>query len=342
MRQTHYGTKRVIIVSFKSRQALTVVLVFNGLTMEPSVRPQFRMLAGHNSATWFRGLKNATTVVLLTAGAIGIRSCFSPALGSRVPFLIFTLAVAVTAQIAGTISGLIVTALGIALIYHPAPASDQHMITVLAVFGAVGTVLSVFGGRRKRVEEELRRIRYNLETAQQIAAIGSWERDIAGNLWWSPQTCAIFGMESGGKLHTSDFYARVHPEDQEKVREAARRAIETNTDFEIEHRIVRASDGVIRFVRQQAKVIGNGRQHLIGSIKDITDEKRGEMAQEILSSFVHVCAVCRRIRDDSRNDEWCSMDSYLHRHSKKLSHGMCTECAANWLSEGPIGRGQTW
>ena len=292
------------------------------------------MTAIQTSGSWLRNLlKNAATAVLLTAGATGLRACFSPALGSRVPFLIFTLAVAVTAQIAGAISGLAVTALSAFLIYYPAPASDPHMTTVVAIFGAVGGALSLFGGRQKHAEQEHRRIRYNLETAENIANIGSWESDVAENVWWSPQTCTIFGMEPRENLRLTDFYERVYPEDRDAVREAVRRAIETNSDYEIEHRIVRASDGDIRFVRQQAKVIGNANKHLIGSIKDVTDERRGELAQEILSSFVHVCSVCRRIRDDSRNHEWCSMDNYLHRHSKKLSHGMCTECAANWLSE---------
>jgi PAS domain S-box-containing protein len=301
------------------------------------------MTAIQTSGSWLRSLlKNAATAVLLTAGATGLRACFSPALGSRVPFLIFTLAVAVTAQIAGAISGLAVTGLSAFLIYYPAPTSDTHMTTVLVVFGAVGAVLSLVAGRGKRAEQEHRRIRYNLETAEIIANIGSWESDLGENLWWSPQTYSIFGMESGDKLRSNDFYDRVHPEDKDRVREAARLAMQTNNDYEIEHRIVRASDGDIRFVRQQAKVVENVRKHLIGSIKDVTDKRRGEMAQEILSSFVHVCSVCRRIRDDSRNNEWCSMDSYLHRHSRKLSHGMCTECAANWLSEGPDGHGQKW
>jgi len=301
------------------------------------------MTAIQTSGSWLRNLlKNAATAVLLTTGATGLRACFSPALGSRVPFLIFTLAVAVTAQMAGALSGLAVTAVSAIMIYYPAPSSDPHMTTVLAIFGAIGAALSIFGGRGRHAEQEHRRIRYNLETAENIANIGSWESDIEGNLWWSQQTYAIFGMECHEKLHSTDFYARVHPEDQDRVRAAARHAMETNTDYEIEHRIVRANDGDIRFVRQQAKGIGNAYKHLIGSIKDVTDKRRGEMAQEILSSFVHVCSVCRRIRDDSRNNEWCSMDSYLHRHSRKLSHGMCTECAANWLSEGPGGPGQKW
>jgi PAS domain S-box-containing protein len=301
------------------------------------------MTAIYTSGSWLRNLlKNAATAVLLTSGATGLRACFSPALGSRVPFLIFTLAVAVTAQLAGALSGLAVTAVSAILIYYPAPASDQHMTSVLAIFGAIGAALSIFGGRGRHAEQEHRRIRYNLETAENIANIGSWESDVAENLWWSRQTCTIFGMERREKLHLTDFYERVYPADRDTVQEAVRRAIETNSDYEIEHRIVRATDGDIRFVRQHAKVIGNENKHLIGSIKDVTEERRGEMAQEILSSFVHVCSVCRRIRDDSRNNEWCSMDSYLHRHSRKLSHGMCTECAANWLSEGPGGRGQTW
>jgi len=280
-----------------------------------------------------RFLKNSLTTVLLAGAATGVRFLFNPNMGSRAPFLIYTLAVAVAAQIAGTISGVVVTAFGIILISHFAPASDIHMPTVLIIFGVVGIALSVFGGWRKQIEDDRRRIRENLETAQRIAHFGSWEISSRGRMWWSDQMYQIFGVEPGTALTIDDFYNLVHAEDREAVRQAVMSGIGANKDFELEHRIVRKSDGEIRHVHQKAKAIAKGSVHLIGSAKDTTDDRRGEMAQEILGGLLQVCAACRRIRATD-TEEWSSMETYVRRHSAaKLSHGMCEDCAREWYSD---------
>jgi PAS domain S-box-containing protein len=222
-------------------------------------------------------------IAALTVAATGVRQLFSPALGSRVPFLIYSLAVAIAAQSAGMIPGLVVTVLSIALIDYPAPASDPHMHTTLAIFGVVGAFLSVFGGWRKRTESRLERVGYNLDTAQQIANIGSWESDLDGKLWWSPATYRIFGVEPGIELCNDDFFARVHPDDLAKVRAAADLAIRSAADYDVEHRIVRKSDGAVRHVHQRAKVIANGSIHLIGSVQDVTEAREKAAALERIS-----------------------------------------------------------
>jgi PAS domain S-box-containing protein len=288
-------------------------------------------------------LKDSIAIVLLTAGATGLRYLFDPILGFRSPLLFHILAVAIAAQIAGMVSGLIATGFSVVLIQYffvaphyvldvPPEPGDQ---LALLLFIAVGIALSVFGGRRKRAEDELRRIHYNLETAQHIADIGSWESDLVGKLWWSRHTYSIFGMDPGDEIHTDTFYDRVHPEDLVKVRNGLKRAIETNTDYDIEHRIVRKSDGEVRVVHQQAKIVNeDGATHLIGSIKDVTDTRRGELAQQILGGLLHVCSACRRIQSGSEDSAWYSMEGYLRLHSAaKFSHGMCPDCSKQWFPD---------
>ncbi len=295
-------------------------------------------------------LNHALTVLLLTAGATALRYLFNPMLGYRSPLLFHILAVAVAAQVAGTASGLITTGLSVVLIgyfFIPPPRlplpPDPGDALALLLFVSVGASLSFFGGRRKRIADELQRIRYNLETAQHIASIGSWESDLVGKLWWSPETYAILGVEPqpGRPLNINDFYDRVSPEDRSRVEQAVRQAVSTRTDYEVEHRIVRKNDGQVRFIHQQAKVVVNdGTTHLIGSIKDITDKKRGEMAEQILGGLLQVCSACRRIRDAS-TQQWYSMEGYLRLHSAaKFSHGMCEDCGKQWYSEGWDGKGR--
>jgi PAS domain S-box-containing protein len=278
--------------------------------------------------------------LLSVLSATVLRYVFNPLLGFRSPLLFHVLAVAVVAQISGIVSGLIATGLSVVLIdyffvppLHSLSMRDPADNVALLLFGLVGVVLSVFGGRRKRAEEELLRIRYNLETAQHIANIGSWESDlIRRKLWWSTETYNIFGVPAETKLNTDDFYESVHSEDRVRVRETLARAVESRSDYDIEHRIVRRSDGKIRTIHQQAKLIqqSGATVRLIGSIKDITDTKRGEMAEQILGGILQVCSACRRIRD-ANSDEWYSMEGYLRRHSTaEFSHGMCPDCGRQW------------
>ena len=288
-------------------------------------------------------------VVVLTAAATALRYAFNPILGFRSPLLFHILAIALAAQIAGTASGLAVTACSVVLIdyffmppqYSLGPPPNAGDALALLLFTVVGIALSIFGGWRKRAEDEVRHIRYNLETAQHITNVGSWESNLSGKLWWSPETCNIFGVERRTQLHSDDFYNLVHPEDRDKVRKAVKDALAGGVDYHIQHRIVRKSDGQVRVVHQEAKLIRNGETRLIGSIRDITDQRRGEMAQEILSGLLHVCSACRRIRDASAKDEWYSMEGYLRLHTTaKFSHDMCPDCSKQWSSESRDGSGR--
>ena len=273
-----------------------------------------------------RILRTASASFLATAVATGIRILLNPYLGSRLPFV---LAIAVVAQVEGLVSGLVTSGLTIVIINSLAPASDPKLHLVL--FGLVGIALSIFGGWRKRTEDQLRRTRYNLETAQQIANIGSWQSDVVGKLWWSPEIYNIFGVQPGKPLHTDDFFRLVYPGDSAKVREAVKRLEETG-NFDIEHRIVRESDGEVRYVHQRAKAFMNGRVHLIGSIQDVTEMRRAEAEIKILRGLLPTCAYCKKIQTDE--GRWQQFEVYVTEHSEaRFSHGMCPDCCENELAK---------
>jgi PAS domain S-box-containing protein len=276
--------------------------------------------------------------VLAVAGATLLRYLFNPLLGYRSPLLFHVFAIAVAAQYRGTAEGLIATALSVfaidLLFIQPVGSlilANSADLMPLLLFTLVGVALSLFAGRHKRAEDEVARIRYNLETAQHIANIGSWESDLVGRIWWSPETYNIFGVPPGSINDTEDFYNLVHSDDRQRVREAVARAVEAKSDYDVEHRIVRRSDGEVRQVHQRAKVIFNGSGvHMIGSIQDITGQKRGEMAERILGGLLQVCSACRRIQN-RENGEWYSMEGYLRLHgSAEFSHGMCPDCGRQW------------
>ena len=132
---------------------------------------------------------------------------------------------------------------------------------------------------RKRAEEALRESETNLNRAQEIAHIGSWNLDIARNrLAWSDEVFRIFGVRSGTALTYDAFLDMVHPEDRESVHNAWSAALR-GAPYAIEHRIV--VDGDLKWVREQAKVEfdqeGNATSG-IGTVQDITERKRAEEA----------------------------------------------------------------
>jgi PAS domain S-box-containing protein len=129
----------------------------------------------------------------------------------------------------------------------------------------------------------------NLALAQRVAHIGSWELDLrdeteaaAPTLRWSEESFRILGYDPGSTAASvRKFYEAVHVDDRELVRAAMQRAIAEGDRYSIDHRIV-LPDGAIRIVHEEADVIcGHGSKDplkVIGTIQDVTEKKRAEIA----------------------------------------------------------------
>jgi PAS domain S-box-containing protein len=135
---------------------------------------------------------------------------------------------------------------------------------------------------RRQTERALRESQANLARAQEIAHLGSWERDLnTGSLRWSEETFRIFGMDPQTFSPTYDaFLAAVHPEDREALRASQETAWEKGARLDIEHRILRP-DGSHRWVHQRGEVErdkdGNPAR-VTGTTLDITERKVAELA----------------------------------------------------------------
>lgn len=123
-----------------------------------------------------------------------------------------------------------------------------------------------------------------LANAQKIANIGSWELDLSNSadidsypLHWSDQVFRIFGYEPGEiGVSTDNFFKAVHPEDREKVRAAVKKAVDTGSNYDIEHRIV-LPDGSQRIVRELSYIERDetGKpKRMTGTVQDITEQKK--------------------------------------------------------------------
>jgi PAS domain S-box-containing protein len=132
---------------------------------------------------------------------------------------------------------------------------------------------------RKNAEQALRDSQADLNRAEAVAHIGSWQWDVRRNeLWWSDETHRIFGVPKGTPITYEKFLAAVHPGDRRFVHRSAQ-AWRRGEPYDVEHRIVVGNE--IRWVRERADLEFDERGVLtggFGTVQDVTERKQAEEA----------------------------------------------------------------
>lgn len=73
-------------------------------------------------------------------------------------------------------------------------------------------------------------------------------------------------------------------------------------------------------------------------IRKTEDLQKALSEIKTLKSFLSICYVCKKIRNDNNN--WQQLESYISEHSDTLfSHGLCSECAEKSRKEEGIKKG---
>ena len=144
-------------------------------------------------------------------------------------------------------------------------------------------------------QEEIAHLNRTLYRVQQIARLGYWRASLKANeLFWSEVIYDIFGVDP----HTFTpsiraFKAMVHPEDLDSVEASMLRAQE-HGHHDVVHRIIRP-DGEIRWVHELGDYEPEGDdQILIGTVRDITEQKRLELRLRQLSRTDELTALFNR------------------------------------------------
>ena len=129
-------------------------------------------------------------------------------------------------------------------------------------------------------EEQLRQSQENLENAQRIAHVGSFELNIVtGDLHWSREVYSVFGLDPGEFVPTGGRFIKiVHPEDRMAVEEATNLAIAEGVPYAVDHRVLRPA-GEIRYVQSRGEVerrADGTPEWLRGTVQDVTDARQAE------------------------------------------------------------------
>jgi len=130
----------------------------------------------------------------------------------------------------------------------------------------------------KLANEAVRRNGSLLETAQEIAHLGSWELHIAsGQMQWSAEMFRIFGYPAITTTMTlTDILRTLSPSDREQVTEAIQMSVSSQVPYDLQHRITRP-DGTPRDVHARARPVveADGRvTRLIGCTLDVSEMRQ--------------------------------------------------------------------
>jgi PAS domain S-box-containing protein len=136
--------------------------------------------------------------------------------------------------------------------------------------------------RDRHTAEVEQRLRLAIESAD----IGTWDLDVrSGQFRWDDRCRSMFGLPDQLEGAYQRFIAAVHPEDRERVAQAAGASLRglNAGEYRAEYRIHRGDDRAIRWITARGAALfdENGRAvRFIGTVMDVTDAKAAEEIRE--------------------------------------------------------------
>ena len=171
----------------------------------------------------------------------------------------------------------------------PTPLVAFGLIISTVAAALVGSSTSqAFLGLLKRLHES----RADLERAQSLAQIGSWQVDVAaGKMTWSAESYRIFGIAPGTPVSSKTFSDHVHPEDQQVIQSFGEAIKAQRKHHEHTYRIVVAGQtkwiqGITEFVFDEDGKL----EFIFGTQQDITQLKALENLEALRSRILGMLA----------------------------------------------------
>jgi diguanylate cyclase (GGDEF)-like protein/PAS domain S-box-containing protein len=161
------------------------------------------------------------------------------------------------------------------------------------VLGFVTTFRDV--SERNRHQAELDRERRDLNAAQAVARVGSWDQNLTGDDpgRWSQELWRMLALEPQPHAPTSpQFLAMIHPEDRDRVTQAIAHAHEADEPWDGEFRMLKGDgQGLVVAYRIEFVHDGTGRQvSAYGTIQEITDRAQRDREEAAVRDIAQLVA----------------------------------------------------
>jgi PAS domain S-box-containing protein len=143
-----------------------------------------------------------------------------------------------------------------------------------------------------------------LREAQQLAGLGSWRWYLPeGRVEWSEGMYTLLALSPDTRVSEALFYAHVHPDDAERVRQASGLAVESCIPQQVEFRMIR-SDGSVRDVLMRSRATLDEHHQLNGFqgvIQDISERKALEDAARHAQKMEAIGTLAGGVAHDFNN-----------------------------------------
>ncbi|MBZ0199973.1 MAG: PAS domain S-box protein, partial [Ignavibacteriaceae bacterium] len=161
---------------------------------------------------------------------------------------------------------------------------------------------------RKRAEDALIDSERLLKESQAVAKLGSYVWDLPIGIWKSSKILDdVFGIDKNYERTLEGWGALIHPDWQARMNDyVVNEVIGKKQRFEKEYKIIRQSDGEVRWVYGLGELEFDKRGNpikLIGTIQDITEKKVAEEAlhesEEIFKHFMEFSPIYVFFKDEN-------------------------------------------
>ncbi len=130
------------------------------------------------------------------------------------------------------------------------------------------------------LEHDLNEANELLHFAEQLSNMGYWRYKPDNNsVFWSDNLYRLFDVPKSEKLNFDSYYNKVHPNDQDFVKDKVKQSIHDQKFYDFTHRIIQ-NNGSIKTLQIIGKVTVNnadGKLELLGMLVDITESETKEL-----------------------------------------------------------------
>ena len=210
----------------------------------------------------------------------------------------------------------------------------SYLSSIIPISDSNGNIYRILGithdvTERKQLDQLLKREKVNLEEAQRIGKIGSWELDLStDHIERSAEIFRIYEMDRGNKaVSPSEFIALIHPEDRDRVLRKHADSFENQQTYTVDYRLL-FPDGRLKYVSEKCETVCDDQSRplrCMGIVQDVTEQKLDKRNIELLSTALNNANDAVFISDDTGlqfiyvNTQACRSLDYNEKELLQLS-----------------------